>query len=161
MLPWDALVELANHYGVGAKKYPARNWEQGMKWNENVAASLMRHLAAWSTGEDIDKENGAYHDTAILWNAIALVTYRLRGIGTDDRYKLTPVGDNIPGHPVKGNDSNPVAVVPALNEPTPIITTDNNSYMVRPDNHNALPGTRWYSVIDPVTGEVVCWIGNT
>jgi hypothetical protein len=90
LLPWDALEELARHYGTGAKKYPARNWESGLIWNEGCAASLERHLARWSLGEDVDPENGAYHDVAMLWNAIALVTFRLRGIGVDDRQKVIP-----------------------------------------------------------------------
>ena len=89
LLPWDALLALADHYGVGAKKYAERNWEKGMLWNKDCASSLTRHLAAWSTGEDIDPENGQHHDVAIAWNAIALVTYRLRGIGEDDRPKIT------------------------------------------------------------------------
>lgn len=85
LLPWDALVEVAHHYRVGAAKYAERNWEKGMKWDEGCAASLARHLAAWSQGEDIDPENGQHHDVAMAWNALALVAYRLRGIGEDDR----------------------------------------------------------------------------
>lgn len=87
LLPWDVLLELADHYRVGAAKYADRNWEKGLKWNEGTAASLARHLAAWSTGEDIDPENGQFHDLAILWNACALVAYRLRNVGIDDRPK--------------------------------------------------------------------------
>lgn len=87
LLPWDALLELARHYEAGAKKYPERNWEKGFKWSEQTAASLMRHLAKWHQGEDFDPENGMPHDLAIAWNALALVTFRLRGIGEDDRPK--------------------------------------------------------------------------
>lgn len=93
LLPWDVLVALAHHYRVGAEKYAARNWELGMKWNEGAAASLQRHLAAWSMGEDIDPENGQHHDVAIAWNALALVAYRLRNIGVDDRPK--PSKENV------------------------------------------------------------------
>jgi hypothetical protein len=100
LLPWDALIALADHYGKSAKKYPARNWELGLKWNEGCAASLARHLAAWSSGEDYEVElwegeSGAthelknYHDVAMAWNALALVAYRLRQIGEDDRPKLS------------------------------------------------------------------------
>lgn len=85
LLPWDVLIELAHHYRVGCDKYPARNWEEGLPWNSGIAASLTRHLAAWSQGEDIDPENGQHHDVAILWNAAALVAYRLREVGVDDR----------------------------------------------------------------------------
>lgn len=84
LLPWDALVALALHYRDGAKKYPERNWELGLKWNEGCAASLARHLASWSSGEDVDAE-GSYHDVSMAWNAIALVAFRLRASGTDDR----------------------------------------------------------------------------
>lgn len=84
LIPMDALVALAEHYGRGAEKYAPRNWENGLKWNEECASSLLRHLAAWSQGEEKDVE-GFYHDVAILWNAMALVTYRLRQIGLDDR----------------------------------------------------------------------------
>ena len=84
LIPMDALVALAEHYGRGAEKYAPRNWENGLKWNEECASSLLRHLAAWSQGEEKDVE-GFYHDVAILWNAMALVTYRLREIGFDDR----------------------------------------------------------------------------
>jgi hypothetical protein len=95
LLPWDAIGALADHYGKGAKKYPERNWEKGLKWNEGCAASLVRHLKAWSSGEDYELENmpdgscqQMYHDESMLWNAMALVTFRLRGIGVDDRVKL-------------------------------------------------------------------------
>lgn len=94
LLPWDALLAIAEHYTKGAIKYPARNWEKGLKWNEGCAASLARHLGKWSQGEDFeiekigDKEYVMYHDEAMAWNAIALIAYRLRGIGEDDRHKL-------------------------------------------------------------------------
>lgn len=89
LLPWDTLLEIAKHYGKGAEKYPSRNWEDGFKWSEGCAASLMRHLAKWQQGEDIDPENGMHHDLAIAWNAIALITFRIRDIGEDDRPRDT------------------------------------------------------------------------
>lgn len=84
LLPWDAIEALALHYRDGAKKYPERNWEKGLKWNEGCAASLARHLAAWSRGENVDAE-GSYHDVAMAWNALGLVAFRLRSVGVDDR----------------------------------------------------------------------------
>lgn len=82
LLPWDALMVLALHYDN--PKYPNRNWEKGLKWDSGCAASLARHLAAWSQGEDVDSE-GLYHDTAMAWNALSLLAFRLRQIGEDDR----------------------------------------------------------------------------
>ena len=94
LIPWDAILEVAKHYGDGAKKYPSRNWEKGLKWNEGCAASLLRHQAAWSRGEDSEEEtleDGTvvkyYHDVAMAWNALALIAFRLRNIGEDDRAK--------------------------------------------------------------------------
>jgi len=84
LLPFDALEALATHFTRGAEKYSARNWERGMPYSE-VVDSLMRHLSAWWQGETYDKE-GFRHTTAIAWNAIALLTYDLRGMSKwDDR----------------------------------------------------------------------------
>lgn len=103
LLPWDALRELANHYLVGSYKYAARNWENGLKWNEECAASLQRHLGKWSEGEDYEYEEikgkvyKVYHDVAIVWNAVAILTFRLRSIGKDDRHKTRKNPESPPG----------------------------------------------------------------
>src|SRR5215216_5799763 len=82
LLPWDALLQLGLHYGECTRKYPDRNWEKGLPWAE-TSASAARHLAKWSTGEDYEDETLAdgstlrtYHDVAMVWNALALTTYR-------------------------------------------------------------------------------------
>ena len=92
LLPLDAIWTLAEHYGHNCAKYPDRNWEAGGKWSLNYAA-LVRHLSAWWMGEDVDPMSGhkALHLVAVVWHAVALLTYQLRGLGTDDRPKiLTP-----------------------------------------------------------------------
>jgi hypothetical protein len=92
LLPWDAIEALAHHYRRGALKYDARNWEKGLSWNEGCAASLARHLAHWSQGEDYEVEKlpcgtevSNYHDEAMAWNALTLIAFRLREVGVDDR----------------------------------------------------------------------------
>ena len=84
MLEATALV-----LGFGAKKYSARNWEKGMHWSRPFGA-LMRHMWAWWRGEACDPETGYSH----LWHSCAcimfLVAYEQRGVGTDDRAKITP-----------------------------------------------------------------------
>lgn len=87
LLPPDALEDLAQLYTMGAAKYAERNWERGMDWGK-CFASLMRHAWAWARGEDTDPETGLDHMTHVAWNALALVAYRKRGIGTDNRNKL-------------------------------------------------------------------------
>lgn len=84
LLPPDALMELGKVYGAGSVKYAARNWEKGMPWSK-VLGPLMRHLFKWMKGETIDPEDGQLHIAKVAWNAIALLTYELRGIGLDDR----------------------------------------------------------------------------
>ncbi|WP_308718953.1 dATP/dGTP diphosphohydrolase domain-containing protein [Komagataeibacter xylinus] len=86
-LPPDVMTALAEHMtksmGPG-KKYPERNWEKGMPLM-TCYASLLRHLFAWAQGEDRDKESGSLHLVCVLWNAMAMVAYTLRGVGKDDR----------------------------------------------------------------------------
>lgn len=162
LLPWDALLELAQHFGLSTKKYPSRNWEKGIKWNEGVGASLARHLAAWSSGEDVDpaSEHGAYHDVAILWNAAVMVAYRLRGIGIDDRPKLNSVTNDVPRHSAERDSGYSVTPVTASDQPTSTISASDLPYMVRPDNYRTNAGRTHTAIVAPVTGEVIGWITN-
>jgi hypothetical protein len=94
LLPWDAIEELGKLYTKGAKKYAARNWEKGFRWGRTFAA-MSRHAIAWFMayvrGENgIDPETGLSHMVAVAWNALALVTFELRGVGVDDR-PMAPV----------------------------------------------------------------------
>jgi len=101
LIPPEAIEALARIYTYGfngkpaTDKFPgkptpylARNWEKGMDWGR-VFAALNRHLWAWWRGEDVDPESGFPHIEHALWNAVALVTYRLRKIGTDSRPKAS------------------------------------------------------------------------
>ena len=83
LVPPEALWQLAEHYGKGCAKYADRNWEKGYKWGLSVAA-MQRHIYQWLQGESIDKETGSHHLIAAAWHCFALVTYELRGLGTDD-----------------------------------------------------------------------------
>lgn len=87
LVPPDALKELAAIYTKGAEKYAARNWEKGLDWSE-CYGSLQRHANAWAEGEDRDQESGQPHMAHVAWNAMALLTFYLRDIGTDSRHKL-------------------------------------------------------------------------
>lgn len=84
LVPTEALWALAERYGLGCSKYAERNWERGYAWSLSFDA-LMRHAQAWWGGEDVDGETGQDHMVAVAWHAFALFTFRLRGIGTDDR----------------------------------------------------------------------------
>ena len=89
LLPADALMELGKVYAAGAKKYAEKNWERGMPFHKCLGP-LLRHLFKWMRGEKLDPEDGQLHIAKVAWNALALLTYELRGIGVDDRM-LAPV----------------------------------------------------------------------
>ena len=84
LLPYDTLMRVSEHYGYGATKYEDRNWERGYAYSLTMGA-LMRHLAAWWHGEDIDPDSGNPHLSAVVFHALALATFELRGVGSDDR----------------------------------------------------------------------------
>ena len=84
LVPASPLFQLAEHYGRGAKKYAARNWEGGYDWSLSYAA-LNRHLWAWWNGEDIDPETGSNHMTAVAWHAFALLEFLETHPEKDDR----------------------------------------------------------------------------
>lgn len=84
LIPVRALELLAKHYGIGSKKYADRNWEAGYPWSWSFA-SLLRHAFAFWRGETLDPETGSPHLIAVAWHALALTTFSLRNLGTDDR----------------------------------------------------------------------------
>ena len=90
LIPAAWLWALAEHYGVGARKYADRNWERGYKWSLSLDAHT-RHLTQWLMGEDNDPETGSSHLVAAAWHLIALWFFHNRGKGTDDIRVL--VGD--------------------------------------------------------------------
>lgn len=94
LIPPEAEDALARHYGEGAKKYADRNWEKGYQWGLSYRA-LRSHLNRWQRGESYDDETGTHHLICVIWHAIALYIYEIRGLGTDNvRQNKGKVGDN-------------------------------------------------------------------
>jgi len=87
LIPPDALAAVADLFTIGARKYAERNWEKGMAYS-NIIQSLDRHWNDFKAGIDRDPETGCLHITHVVWNAMALLTFMLRGIGRDDRHKV-------------------------------------------------------------------------
>ena len=94
LVPFDIIREVAEHFGRGARKYAARNWQRGYAWSLSYDA-LQRHLDSWWTdGEDIDPDESlkdedgvsrSRHIIAVVWHAIVLAWFSRHGVGTDDR----------------------------------------------------------------------------
>lgn len=83
LIPSEFLWALAEHYGIGAKKYAERNWEKSYAWSLSADA-LDRHWHQWKMGETHDPETGSHHLIAVAWHACAMFIFELRRIGTDD-----------------------------------------------------------------------------
>jgi len=84
LLPLGALMEVARVYDYGATKYAPNNWRKGMAWSRMVGA-LLRHVAAWHEGEDLDPDTGLSHLVHAAFSVLSLVEFELKGIGQDDR----------------------------------------------------------------------------
>lgn len=77
LMPMDALYALAEHYGLGEKKYPTKeglpNFRRGFGYSASIGAAF-RHLTAFSGGEDLDPDPafGDSHLLAVAWHALTL-----------------------------------------------------------------------------------------
>ena len=67
-------MEVAAVYSYGAKKYAARNWENGMDWGR-VYAATQRHLHSYWGGQDIDEESGLPHLAHATFGLLTLITF--------------------------------------------------------------------------------------
>lgn len=83
LLPIEWSLAIGEVMTAGAKKYAARNWERGMSWSIMVGCSL-RHLYKFMSGERYDPETGCHHLAHCAWNILALMSYDVREIGTND-----------------------------------------------------------------------------
>lgn len=80
------LLGVAKVMGFGAKKYAADNWRGGIQRRRLISAAL-RHLLAYSDGEDNDPETGYSHlDHASCCLMFAREMHETRP-DLDDRYK--------------------------------------------------------------------------
>lgn len=86
LLDWDALQGTAAILEFGAKKYAPYNWKKGLPYME-ILASMMRHIAAITRGEDNDPETGLPHADHIQCNAMFLSWMMKNRPDMDDRHK--------------------------------------------------------------------------
>lgn len=84
LIPAGPLKELAELYGVGAKKYAPRNWELGYDWSLSYDA-LQRHANQFWAGEDKDEETGKSHLASVIFHAMALMQFAEEHPELDDR----------------------------------------------------------------------------
>jgi hypothetical protein len=86
LIPLDLLEGEARVWMYGEKKYARFNWMKGMKWSIPLAC-MLRHLAAWQRGEDIDPESSEPHLSHVACNLRMLQYYAAHYAEGDDRFK--------------------------------------------------------------------------
>jgi len=85
LLPPVALTEIARVLEFGAGKYSEHNWRGGFKYSRLIGAAL-RHIFAFSKGENLDPETGISHLAHAGCCILFLIDHVLLGYGQDDRY---------------------------------------------------------------------------
>lgn len=84
LMDFESLEPLVQVLEFGATKYSRDNWKKGMPVSE-ICDSLLRHLIAFMSGEDDDKESNLPHIGHILCNAMFLSYNQRHNARFDDR----------------------------------------------------------------------------
>jgi hypothetical protein len=85
-----ALTGGAKVLSFGKAKYARGNWLKGLSHTQ-IADSLLRHMAEWLAGNDIDPESGLPHTDHVFVNALFLAEMRVRRPDLDDRSEIKKV----------------------------------------------------------------------
>ena len=86
LIPLCTMEDEAKVWAYGKQKYAAWNWAKGMAWSVPLAC-LMRHIAAWQKGEELDPESGLPHLAHAMCNLRMLTLYSKTFTEGDDRPK--------------------------------------------------------------------------
>jgi len=84
----EALRAMAQVCAHGAGKYSRGNYLKGAPLSQSMDC-LLRHLLAWSEGEDTDPESGQGHLAHVVWNALRLCQESIVRPDLDDRIHYT------------------------------------------------------------------------
>lgn len=82
-----ALEQMGHVLGFGADKYHDENWRDQIPFRKLIASS-MRHLMAFSGGEDLDPESGLPHAAHLACCAMFLIWLQKYRPSMDDRYRM-------------------------------------------------------------------------
>lgn len=139
LLPVRELLEVAELYGKGAKKYSDHNWAKGYEWSKSYDA-MNRHAMEWWAGNEFDDGEGGTgqeHLDCVIFHALTLKYFRKHFPEFDDRFK----------GPEKKQEPDGELVWPKL--PRPKRVTSLNEVWMREFTWNALAGEyKWRQVDD-------------
>lgn len=87
LLPIDPMLQIANVFGFGARKYFANSYRQGetVAWSRTYG-SIQRHLMAFWSGEDHDPESGLPHLAHAGTQLFILMEHAAYNQNKDDRF---------------------------------------------------------------------------
>jgi len=87
LLPIEPMMQIANVFGFGAKKYFANSYRQGetVVWSRTYG-SIMRHMMAFWLGEDKDPESGLPHLAHAGTQLFILMEHAAHNQNKDDRF---------------------------------------------------------------------------
>jgi len=87
LLPIEPMMQIANVFGFGAKKYFANSYRQGetVVWSRTYG-SIMRHMMAFWLGEDKDPESGLPHLAHAGTQLFILMEHAAHNKNKDDRF---------------------------------------------------------------------------
>lgn len=75
LLPFEALAMVVDVLEFGAKKYAPDNWRKVDNAEKRYTDALLRHVAAWLTGEQKDPDSGLHHLAHVACNALFLCAF--------------------------------------------------------------------------------------
>ena len=84
LIPVSGIEGIGRAMTFGAKKYADHNWAKGFNYSRLIGAA-MRHLMAWTRGEDKDPESGLSHLDHLGACVVMLIAHETENLGTDDR----------------------------------------------------------------------------
>lgn len=76
LLPWRALAKVVEVLEYGAGKYRAHAWAEVESAEDRYKEALLRHVAAYASGELVDPESGKSHLAHVACNALFLLHFR-------------------------------------------------------------------------------------
>lgn len=94
LLPYDALVQIADVLGFGAKKYTPGNWAKGLEISRLIA-SLERHLGEFKEGRDQDPESGLHHMAHVGANVLFILWMLKHHPELDNRWIKETLGTTL------------------------------------------------------------------
>lgn len=75
LLPLAEVEQVVDVLTYGADKYTRSGWRMVPEPRERYFSALMRHLAAWRRGEQLDPETGMHHLAHAATNCLFLLWF--------------------------------------------------------------------------------------